>query len=146
MLFISYKFWIGKWFMLIANKEINLEKRIKPRRPYSGNIFFTAKNGFYEGRLKNFSHNGLFITTTACLSVGEIVTIALPHLNDKNIKCKGQIIWRNNQGCGIELFRKRSNSKLRIIKWGAKEAILSNIVKAKSYPRCVYSKKMNRLS
>jgi len=102
--------------MHIVNKKNSLDKRIKPRRPYSGNIFFTTKNGFNEGRLKNFSHHGLFIATTACLSVGEILTIALPHLNGKNIKCKGHIIWRNREGCGVELFRKRCNSNLRIIK------------------------------
>lgn len=102
--------------MKIANKENSLDKRIKSRKLYSGKIFFASKNGFYEGRLKNFSRHGLFIETTACLSVGEIITIALPHLSGKDIKCKGQIIWRNREGCGIELFRKRSNTNFRIIK------------------------------
>ncbi len=102
--------------MKIANKENSLHKRINPRKLYSGKIFFTAKNGLYEGRLKNYSRSGLFIETTACLSVGEIITIALPHLNGKNIKCKGQIIRRNREGYGIELFRKRSNTNYRIIK------------------------------
>ena len=34
-----------------------------------------AKNGFNEGRLKNFSRTGLFIDSKARLSVGEIITI-----------------------------------------------------------------------
>ena len=102
--------------MKILNKKNSCDKRIKPRKLYSGNIFFTSKNGFYEGRLKNFNRYGLFIETTACLSMEEIITIALPHLNGKDIKCKGQIIWRNREGCGIELFRKRSNTNFRIIK------------------------------
>ncbi len=102
--------------MTIVTKENSFDKRIKPRKLYSGNIFFTSKNGFYEGRLKNFSRYGLFIETTACLPVGEIITIALPHVDGKNIKCKGQIMWHNKEGCGIELFRKRRNINLRIIK------------------------------
>ncbi len=102
--------------MKIAYKENSLDKRIKSRKLYSGKIFFTAKNGLYEGRLTNYSRSGLFIETTACLAVGEIITIALPHLNGKNIKCKGQIIWRNREGCGIELFRKRTNINFRTIK------------------------------
>ena len=102
--------------MPIVNKIDSLDKRIKHRRLYSGNIFFTAKSGFNEGRLKNFSRYGLFIATTANLSVGEILTIALPHLDGKNIKCKGQILWHNKEGCGIELFRKRSNTNYKIIK------------------------------
>ena len=92
------------------------EKRIKSRKSYSGHIFFAAKNGFYEGRLKNFSRHGLFIETKASLSVGEIITIDLPHVNGTNTKCKGQVIWRNNEGCGIEFFRKRSYTSLKIIK------------------------------
>jgi len=102
--------------MKIAIKDNRYDKRTKPRKPYSGHILFTSKNGFYEGKLKNFSHHGLFIEIKACLSVGEIITIALPHLNGKNIKCKGQVMWRNGFGCGIELFRKRSITNLRIIK------------------------------
>jgi hypothetical protein len=102
--------------MNIINKQIGSEKRTEPRRPYSGNIFFTSKNGLNEGKLKNFSRSGMFIETKAGLSVGEIITVALPHLKNKNIKCKGQIMWHNGQGCGIELFRKRSLFNLRIIK------------------------------
>lgn len=102
--------------MNIVKNEIGLEKRSAPRKPYSGNIFFASKDGLNEGRLKNFSKYGLFIETKAGLSVGEIITIALPHLNDKNLKTKGQIMWRNEQGFGIELFRKRSPFNFRIIK------------------------------
>ena len=102
--------------MKIANKDNRYDKRTKPRKPYSGHILFTSKNGFYEGNLKNYRRHGLFIETKACLSVGEIITIALPHLNGKNIKCKGHVMWRNQFGCGIELFRKRSITNLRIIK------------------------------
>ena len=102
--------------MKIANEENSSDKRIKSRKLYSGKIFFTSKNGFHEGRLKNFSRDGLFIETTACLPVGEIINIALPHIDGKNIKCSGQIMWRNKEGCGIELFRKRSNTNYKIIK------------------------------
>ena len=62
--------------MKIANQENSVDKRIKPRKPSSESIFFTSKNGFYEGRLNNFSRYGLFIETTASLCVGEIITIA----------------------------------------------------------------------
>jgi len=99
-----------------VNKTKNSEKRCNPRKPYSGHIFFSTKNGFHEGQLKNYSRNGLFIETTACLSVGEIITIALPYLENKLNKFKAQIIWRNHKGFGVELFRKRSNANLRVIK------------------------------
>ena len=102
--------------MQVTSIKNSKDKRAKPRKSFSGNIFFITKNGFNEGRLKNFSRYGLFIETTENLSVGEIITVALPHIEGRDIKCKGQIMWRNTQGCGIELFRKRSHIDLRIIK------------------------------
>jgi Tfp pilus assembly protein PilZ len=102
--------------MHVVHKKSSLDKRINPRRSFSGNIFFITKTGLNEGRLKNFSRYGLFIETSESVSVGEIITIALPYLNGKDIKCKGQIMWRNSEGCGVELFRKRRNTNFRIIK------------------------------
>ena len=90
------------------NGKQSFDKRIKGRRPYSGLIFFAAKNGFNEGRLENYSPSGLFIKTKASLSVGEIVTIALPYLKAKRAKFQGQVLWSNGEGVGIELFKKRS--------------------------------------
>ena len=77
--------------MTIADKNRNLDQRINQRRPYSGEIFFVAKNGFNEGRLKDYSRSGLFIITKARLSVGEIITVAIPFLKGKKVKCKGQM-------------------------------------------------------
>ena len=93
-----------------------MDKRIDQRQPYSGHIFFVAKNGFNEGRLKDYSRSGLFITTKAPLSLGEIIKIALPYVNDKRIKCQGQIIRSDKEGFGIELFKKRGAPNLQIIK------------------------------
>ena len=102
--------------MTIADKKSNMGKRINERRPYSGEIFFVSKDGFNEGRLKNYSKSGLFIITEVHLLVGDIITVAIPYANDKRIKCKGQIMRRDRDGFGIDLFRKRSAANLRIIK------------------------------
>ena len=95
-----------------------MDKRINQRKPYSGHILFVAKNGFNEGRLKNFSRTGLFINSKARLSVGEIITIAIPFLKSKKAKIKGQILRRTKEGFGIELFRNRSFSNVIIRKRG----------------------------
>ena len=101
-------------------------KRNESRKPYSGNIFFTTKGGFYEGRLKDYSRHGLFIATSISLPIGEMITVALPYLEGKADKCKGQIMWRNKAGFGVELFRKRNgtaqkyfNSEVRLNKQNA---------------------------
>ena len=102
--------------MAIANKKSNMGERFHERRPYSGPIFFDAKDGFTEGRLKNYSRSGLFIITKTRLSIGEIITVAIPLPNDELIKCRGQILRQDKDGFGIELFRKPSETNLRIIK------------------------------
>ena len=102
--------------MAIADKNNNMNKRINQRKPYSGHIFFVSKNGFNEGWLKDFSRSGLFIITKASLSIGEIITIAIPFLKNKKVKCKGQILRRTKEGFGIELFGNRSVINLKIIK------------------------------
>ena len=102
--------------MRITNKKSNMDKRINQRRPYSGEIFFVGKNGFNEGWLKDFSRSGLFIITEARLSAGEIITIALPFLKNKKVKCRGQILRCTKEGFGIELFGNRSVINLKIIK------------------------------
>lgn len=104
--------------MSMAKKRSNADKRINQRKVYSGHILFVAKNGFNEGRLMNFSRSGLFINSKARLSVGEIITMALPFLKGKKVKCKGQIMRRTKEGFGIELFRNRSFSNVIIKKRG----------------------------
>ena len=100
----------GDYKMTIADQRTN------QRKPYSGHIFFVGKNGFNEGWLKDFSRSGLFIITKASLSIGEIITIAIPFLKNKKVKCKGQILRRTKEGFGIELFGNRSVVNLKIIK------------------------------
>ena len=47
--------------MAIASRKSNIDQRVDERRPYSGQIFIVAKDGFNEGRLKDYSRSGLFI-------------------------------------------------------------------------------------
>ena len=78
--------------MPVVSNRNSIDKKTRPRRPFSGVIFFTTKNGFNAGRLQNFSRYGLSIETAERLSVGEIFTAAMPPIKAKNIKCKGQFM------------------------------------------------------
>ena len=90
--------------MKITEKEKDSEKREHPRIRYSGTIFFTTPEGFFEGELINYSQNGLFIRSNRILMVGEIITFALPYL-DGHVKRRGKVVWSNESGFGIELHR-----------------------------------------
>jgi hypothetical protein len=101
--------------MINVQRGTGVENRTELRKPYSGSIFFATNDGVYEGRLNNYSRHGLFIATRVFLPVGELLTIALPYLDGNAAKSRGQILWRNINGFGVELFRKRDNTNLRII-------------------------------
>ena len=96
------------------------EKRIDERISYSGHIFFSTKSGVFEGELKNYSTNGLFIETQEDLTLGEIISVALPYVEGKQVKFQGQILWDNSKGFGIELVRKRSETSTKLQKIDAK--------------------------
>lgn len=107
-----------------------MRNRSEPRKEYSGHIFFATQSGLYEGRLINYSRHGLFIATSISLPIGEIITLALPYMEGNSDKCKGQIIWHNNVGFGIELFRNRNRiaqnyfkSKVRLNKQNARISV-----------------------
>mgnify|MGYP002066862517 FL=1 len=87
-----------------SNKEKNSEKRYEPRIDYSGSIFFSTTDAFYEGDLENYSENGLFIRTAHILPLGSVITIALPFL-EGHVKRQGQVIREDKNGFGIELFK-----------------------------------------
>ena len=100
-------------------KKVN-ERRSDSREHYSGYIFFSTKDDFFEAELRNYSTHGLFIKTDENLTLGEFITVALPYVEDKLIKFQGQILWRNNEGYGIELIRNRNNTDLQHLKIVAK--------------------------
>jgi len=102
--------------MKIADNAKTFERRFYPRTPYSGHIFFASKDRFFEGKLINFSRYGLYIKTSEALDLEEVLTIALPFSDGRQCKCKGQVVWCNHAGIGVELFKKRTAAGLRIIK------------------------------
>jgi hypothetical protein len=87
-----------------SNKEEKSEKRYELRIAYSGSIFFSTKEGFYEGDLENYSENGLYIRTSHILPLGSVITIALPY-SDGHVKRQGQVMRADKNGFGIELFK-----------------------------------------
>ena len=104
--------------MNISKKDI--ERRIDSRNPYSGFVFFATNSHFFEGELLNFSRHGLFIKTYEVLGLGEFITVALPYVKEKQRKVRGQILWRNHEGYGIELVKRRNDNNFQFLKLKAK--------------------------
>ena len=84
----------------------SFERRKEPRQSSSESIFFARMDRLYEAELKDFNQHGLFIRTDQPLSLGEIVTVALPCSSKKNDKRQGRIIRSTPEGFGIKLLTK----------------------------------------
>ena len=95
----------------------NMERRIEKRHACSEEIFFATKKRLYEGQLKDYGRNGLFIKTKEVLSLGEIITVVDPHPDGGNIKRKGQVLWNNKEGFGVELYRQRNDRENKIVRF-----------------------------
>ena len=93
--------------MKASNEEKKSEKRLEQRIDYTGPIFFSTKDGFFEGDLENYSENGLYIRTSRLLPPGSVITIALPY-SDGHVKRQGQVMRADKNGFGVELFKEDS--------------------------------------
>jgi Tfp pilus assembly protein PilZ len=95
----------------------NIERRIEKRHVCSEQIFFATQSRLYEGHLKDYGRNGIFIKTKEVLAVGEMITVVDPHPDGGNIKRKGQILWRNKEGFGVELYQHRNEREHKVIRF-----------------------------
>jgi hypothetical protein len=98
-----------------ADARKSFEKRKAPRQKYSEHILFATKEGLCEVKLENFSDNGLFIKTRNLLPVGEIATFAIPYSKNINYKRTGVVVWRNENGFGVNLLEKRNYGLSNVI-------------------------------
>jgi Tfp pilus assembly protein PilZ len=89
------------------NKTKDLRKH--PRRPYNKSTLLATQNEIFEGSIKNISSSGFFIKAKKALEVGQILTLALPFKNGKEVKVKGQIVWMNDEGFGVKFLSSVDN-------------------------------------
>jgi hypothetical protein len=90
--------------MTTPSDKLFSNKRKVPRQSFTGLISFVYKKNLYPGKLKNYSADGMFIIADNFFVEGEMITVALSVSDDKRDMRKGRIIWRNNEGCGVQFF------------------------------------------
>jgi Tfp pilus assembly protein PilZ len=76
--------------------------RNHPRKPFFRTLQLGTKDkGIFEGRSKDISASGLFISTEEKLEIGQELRLILP-LKGKKAKIVGQIVWLNEEGFGLK--------------------------------------------
>jgi hypothetical protein len=88
--------------MTISSKKSFFNKRMEPRFPYTGFVFFVYQKVLNKARLENWSRSGLCMRTNGYFRRGETVTLSLPRSKYKNHKRKAKIVWKNAERCGVE--------------------------------------------
>lgn len=82
-------------------------KRRHERKEYKPKIYYYYQGKSYAGNLKDISLGGCFIETTLVnnFSLGDSLAIDVPFTTKKKaIRARGQIVWMDDQGCGIEFY------------------------------------------
>ena len=95
---------VGLGMIKEFDNENRIEHRAEKRQNSSEEIFFATRCHLYEGELKNYSRNGVFIKTDEFLPLRAIITITDPNPERTDEKCKGQILWRNIEGFGVRIW------------------------------------------
>ncbi|UCD78752.1 MAG: PilZ domain-containing protein [Desulfobacterales bacterium] len=88
--------------MTISSKKSFFNKRIEPRFPYSGFVFFIYKKSLNEARLENWSRSGLCMKTKRYFRQGEMITLSLPPSKYRDHKRQARIVWKNAESCGVQ--------------------------------------------
>ena len=105
-----------EWMMKELDNENRIEHRVEKRQDSSEGIFFATRSSLYEGELKNYSRNGLFIKTDEFLPLLAIITVKNPNPEGAYEKRKDQILWRNIEGFGVELYGSRNERESQVIR------------------------------
>ena len=46
-----------------------------------------------------------------------MITVVDPHPDGGNIKRKGQVLWNNKEGFGVELYKNRNDRESKVIRF-----------------------------
>jgi hypothetical protein len=103
--------------------NFNRSRRLKERKNYQKEVFFSTGSMIFPGKIKNISMDGARVGSRniSKLKIGAEIFIAIPFSKKQGgIKRKAIVIWANNNQFGIK-FNKRINERKNY----QKEVILS---------------------
>jgi Tfp pilus assembly protein PilZ len=103
---------------ILQETKMSEDLRRYPRKHFSNSVFFTSRNGHFEGLINNISKNGVFIKTQDDFTVGQLVRIVIPGTKiDNGTMLKGEIRHRSKKGIGIQfkqLLKAKLDSNLQV--------------------------------
>ena len=87
-------------------REEVTDARKHPRKPYAQPVLYAANDQILKGASENISSAGIFIKTENELGIGQKIILSLPTRSKKRLKVSAEVIWSNNEGCGLKFLKK----------------------------------------
>jgi len=90
---------------IIQSMEKRGEKRNTDRKYIKVTVDYSVKDKFYSDSLENISSTGAFVRTTRPIQVDDSITMVacIPGM-EKNVKMKGKVVRRTDEGVGVEFY------------------------------------------
>ena len=90
-----------------GDQRKDIDSRKHPRKPYSKSVICAANNKIIKSTSQNISISGIFLKAEDKIGIGQTIFLSLPSRTKKRIKIKGEVVWSNNEGCGVKFLKKR---------------------------------------
>lgn len=90
------------------NQREGIDERKYPRKPSSKSVHYAANNQILKGTSENISFSGILIKTKNKLSIGQTIVLSLPSKTKKRLQIRGEVVWSNDEGCGVKFVRKQA--------------------------------------
>jgi Tfp pilus assembly protein PilZ len=106
--------------------KIEKDPRGHPRKRYRKVLIFTSKNNRYKALISDIGRGGAFILTKHKFNLGQTIQLTIPgYKMDKDVKIKGWIVRRNQNGIGVRFDRRsglnRRSDLDRRVRWDRRE-------------------------
>jgi Tfp pilus assembly protein PilZ len=88
------------------NKIQEIDSRKHTRKAYVQPVLFAANDQIMKGTTKNLSLSGIFLQTKNDFEVGQKIILSLPTKSKKRLKLRAEVIWFNEEGCGVKFIKK----------------------------------------
>jgi PilZ domain len=80
--------------------------RNHPRRLFKRPVKFSDEDGVFEGIAEDISPCGVFVSSVKKYRPGQILTLAIPDKNGRDLLISAKVVWSNKEGFGVKFIKK----------------------------------------
>jgi hypothetical protein len=89
-----------------TDREPEKNKRKHPRTPLKKPIRFSDEKRVFKGWTGDISPSGVFVNSNPGFRPGQMITLAIPDKDGKDVLVRGQVVWSDEKGFGVKFIKK----------------------------------------